>query len=344
MMTSQEKLLPQAELLFTQRMRPYVMVDVGISASDNRPGSVVCQRRVDCLVGSTMRQVAGVDGPPVSNLHYVNLQQIAALEVSGQPMELVTTLGHPDAVFIFIVVHGACRLRTARGEVEINSGEFVVMRGDLTVRATHHEQFLVRGSRIPAAQLDRELPGWSAAELRPVSVLAGPGALILGLLDQLLSNGPYLTSRSADTYAQSMASVLADTLRHLLTATESPDTRAEHHRRRIRAYVRKHLADPALDAETIAVCVGVSVAHLYRLFASEPQSLFAWILSERLDACRSALGVDRRSVADVAFAWGFEHPEHFSRSFRRRYGCSPTEWRAQSRRAHDGMLSVTRQE
>lgn len=38
----------------------------------------------------------------------------------------------------------------------------------------------------------------------------------------------------------------------------------------------------------------------------------------------------RRSWIDIALGWGFSSPSHFSRSFRRRFGASPSEFRARA--------------
>jgi AraC-like DNA-binding protein len=45
------------------------------------------------------------------------------------------------------------------------------------------------------------------------------------------------------------------------------------------------------------------------------------------------LASDRQSLTDIAYLLGFAAPSAFSRWFRRRFGCSPTEWRAAARGA-----------
>lgn len=49
-----------------------------------------------------------------------------------------------------------------------------------------------------------------------------------------------------------------------------------------------------------------------------------WLLEKRLDHALHLLTNVGRSVADASFESGFESPSHFSRSFRDRFGVSPT--------------------
>jgi len=43
--------------------------------------------------------------------------------------------------------------------------------------------------------------------------------------------------------------------------------------------------------------------------------------------------LNNRSVSEVAYSWGFNDPAHFSRTFRSRFGISPTQCRRQALRS-----------
>jgi Helix-turn-helix domain len=61
-------------------------------------------------------------------------------------------------------------------------------------------------------------------------------------------------------------------------------------------------------------------------------SFLEYVLAERLArACRVLMGDSTRSVSAVAFAAGFGDLSHFNRTFRRRFGCTPTEVRGNGR-------------
>jgi AraC-like DNA-binding protein len=101
---------------------------------------------------------------------------------------------------------------------------------------------------------------------------------------------------------------------------------------RIKTHVEERLADPALDADSIAQALNCSKRSLHKAFEAETRTLHQHIWARRLEGVRrdledAALGT--RSITEIAFAWGFSSPEHFSRIFRARYGLSPREWRHQ---------------
>ena len=59
-----------------------------------------------------------------------------------------------------------------------------------------------------------------------------------------------------------------------------------------------------------------------------------YVLAQRLEACRRDIEdrrLDATSITELAMRRGFNHPAHFSRAFKARFGITPSEWRAQRR-------------
>lgn len=111
---------------------------------------------------------------------------------------------------------------------------------------------------------------------------------------------------------------------------EQPSRIAEAQLRDIRAFIRENLADPELSLAAIAAQHGISLRYLHWLFAQTHTTASVYILTTRLDACRNDLlnpAMARKAVSEIAFQWGFNNAAHFSRSYRARYGESPTETR-----------------
>jgi AraC-like DNA-binding protein len=96
-------------------------------------------------------------------------------------------------------------------------------------------------------------------------------------------------------------------------------------------FVELSLFDPGLTASAVAADQGISRRHLDTLFLSGIGiSVTAYIWSRRLALAASFLRDPRRSdqkVAQIAYAAGFANPEHFTRKFKRRFGCTPGRWR-----------------
>lgn len=99
----------------------------------------------------------------------------------------------------------------------------------------------------------------------------------------------------------------------------------------IERFVEEHLTDPGLTLSRIAAAAGISVRHLHRLFLRKGVTVSEWIRRKRLANCRSALADPNlmdQNITDVAFSWGFSDSAHFSHSFKKEFGLSPSEFRS----------------
>ena len=97
-----------------------------------------------------------------------------------------------------------------------------------------------------------------------------------------------------------------------------------------RAHIAASLHDPSLGPASVASAQGVSLRLLQRLFARQGLQIAECIAELRLQRCRAALqdpAQAGRSITDIALAWGFNDPGHFSKAFRRRFGGSPSHAR-----------------
>ena len=92
--------------------------------------------------------------------------------------------------------------------------------------------------------------------------------------------------------------------------------------------LQKHYRNPALKAEDVALALGVSVRSVNRMFERSGASLSRRLLELRLDAVRVAIVANGDArIADTALACGFSDISSFNRSFRSRFGRSPSDLR-----------------
>lgn len=95
-----------------------------------------------------------------------------------------------------------------------------------------------------------------------------------------------------------------------------------------------NLADPSLNAARVAAQQKISRRRLDEiLLQTLGSSLSAQIWSRRLSQAATDLRDPThtaRTVTNIAFSAGFANAAHFTRSFKRRYGCGPREWRSQN--------------
>ncbi len=96
--------------------------------------------------------------------------------------------------------------------------------------------------------------------------------------------------------------------------------------RRLRDHVCARLQAPITLGELAAVA-GLSPYHFARVFRrTTGQSPNGYVIAQRLAHAAHLLRRTRLTVAHVASEVGYQDARHFSRLFRRQFGCSPARW------------------
>lgn len=102
----------------------------------------------------------------------------------------------------------------------------------------------------------------------------------------------------------------------------------------IKSYILNNLSDPALSVSTAAASQGVTPRYLHMLFEVEGVTFSEYVLEQRLARAYRMLVDERlcdRSIASIALAVGFGDLSYFNRTFRRRFGDTPSAARATTR-------------
>ncbi len=92
-----------------------------------------------------------------------------------------------------------------------------------------------------------------------------------------------------------------------------------------------------LTVEEIAGACRLNRSYFSKLFREEmgcpPQE---FLIRLRLSKAADLMTGSQSSIGDIAALCGYANQLHFSRAFKKRYGLSPREWRAQNRVRHNG--------
>ncbi|MEV8214911.1 helix-turn-helix transcriptional regulator [Leifsonia sp. NPDC077715] len=85
---------------------------------------------------------------------------------------------------------------------------------------------------------------------------------------------------------------------------------------------------PDLTPELIADSLGISTRYLYRILSRRDVSLSETVRALRLAEAQRLLRSTTLTVSAVAYSVGFADHAHFTRTFHRVYGVTPSAWRA----------------
>ena len=112
----------------------------------------------------------------------------------------------------------------------------------------------------------------------------------------------------------------------------SHDSRSEYETRihRVLAYIDDHL-DQQLELAVLAEVAHFSPFHFHRIFSAWMGETFGdYLRRRRIEVAAMRLAAQPRTkILNIALSVGFGSAEAFTRTFKSRFGCSPTAWREQ---------------
>jgi AraC-like DNA-binding protein len=159
----------------------------------------------------------------------------------------------------------------------------------------------------------------------------GLGKLIWGLISNTFDQIPDIQNRSGNDVADIVIQMTRLALMDFSGEHPALDSKAAL-RDRIKLYIANHLADPELTLAKLASVTSCTKRYLHMVFQAEGISISDYILKQRLERCRKDLlnpACAHRSITDIAYSWGFNNSNHFSRCFKQSFGASPRHLRSE---------------
>ncbi len=102
---------------------------------------------------------------------------------------------------------------------------------------------------------------------------------------------------------------------------------------KISKILNENISNPDLDIDLICSILGISRANMYRkfkiIYKSTPLEI---IRKKRFEIAVQLLSNSDLNVGEVSIMSGFRCYEHFSRSFKKTYGLSPSKFMRKSRK------------
>jgi AraC-like DNA-binding protein len=127
-----------------------------------------------------------------------------------------------------------------------------------------------------------------------------------------------------------------------VASEQQRSTSREAVEKRVRDYIHRNLSDPDLSVEAIARAMGCTARYIHKIFEGK-ESVSRMIWSQRLDRCRLELQSVRGAsltLTELAYEFGFSSSAHFSRTFKERFGVTPSAFRVRVIEGQVGENSV----
>jgi AraC-like DNA-binding protein len=223
-------------------------------------------------------------------------------------------------------------------EIVLGAGEAVLVNCTGSTDWVHHGCGDVLMLRFPTTQIAPRLPAASDYLMRRIPRDAPALGLLASYVD-VVSQEPACSDRGLQ---QTIASHLYDLIAVAVGATRDAAEMARGRGlrvarlRAIKQDIARNLAQPDLSVATLALRHGCTPRFIQRLLESEGTSFSEYLLAQRLARAHRMLTDPYRAgekISMIAFDAGFGDLSYFNRSFRRRYGDTPSAIRMFAREA-----------
>jgi len=266
------------------------------------------------------------------------LPDIAVYRGSSSPSHNrnMAQLAVDDDPSIVMALSGAASMHVADNEVALTPGSAIVIQNDLPTTLIQHTTcsflFVRLRRRLLAPLID------DVSSLRNLPPVANQQALrlLVGYLSALDGESTIAapeTQHMVTTHVHELAALAIGATKEAENFSESRGKRAGR-LAAIKADILSNLASPRLSVAAVAARQGVTPRYVQMLFETEGLSFSEFVIAQRLARAHRMLSDPRfsiRPIHDIALQVGFGDLSYFNRTFRRRYGMTPSDARKAAR-------------
>lgn len=262
----------------------------------------------------------------IGNLHFVQMGASAQRVVHPEDIDGPTQ--HEPTFQLVYSRRGLLRTKVAERAFTVAPGEFVLLDNTRFYHMEMDDYHEAVDLVMPRAWLEAWLPDPEPFLGRPFSARKGWGAPLGAMLDTMAEQ------LDGSTLPRTLVAEQVGSLLSLAAGFHGPGEgrRSEDLTQRILALIARRHEDPGLTLDSVAQELGVSKRYIHALLAHTGSSFVQTLNAARLDKAADLLASPRSAslpVAEIGWRCGFLEPGYFARLFRKRFGLSPRDWRAQ---------------
>ncbi|MDR3468578.1 MAG: helix-turn-helix domain-containing protein [Xanthobacteraceae bacterium] len=237
-----------------------------------------------------------------------------------------------DTYYVYCQLADSARFSQAEREFVAGPGDMVIADPNIPFSTSALSNFNFRIWRMPRRMLDPLRANGGQLMMTCLRRDEPLGSVLSSYLGALATQTGRMDVVAEDCIADNVSRLVAVALG---IAPERQEQGREAVRdakfARVLRYIDCHLAEPDLiSPAAVAARLGMSVRALHLLFEHKGTSLGQWVKRRRLEEIKSLLtnpSAADRSIADIAFAWGFDDLSTFYRAFQSVYGMKPGDLR-----------------
>ncbi|TDU31694.1 helix-turn-helix protein [Panacagrimonas perspica] len=292
-------------------------------------------REVLCEAFTALNPIAEATESFASTVHQKSLLGISVTDVESKAQsvyrgahEIVRNPG--EFFFLNMQLEGNCLVRQDGREALIRPNELSIVDSTRCYDLIF-EDWRTLSIRLPRQLLLPRLTAPNASTAVRIYDDGSLGTVALSFMRSFLQCPETIPAEAQRTLIDTLATLLALALGATAeTKDRSQAAVRQALRNSIISHVRANISSPDLRIAGVAKRFRISPRYLHKLFEESDRSFSQTVLDTRLNRCAGDL-VDptfaSRSIAEIAYKWGFVNIPSFCRVFNQRYGMTAREYR-----------------